>query len=97
MSRMRILSLPPIAPSARLFSTSARIQKNRAIIYSQNGQPADVLRALTIPSLTTPAPQTVNLRFILSPINPADVNVIEGYIVPSRFLRPSLELRERYL
>jgi mitochondrial enoyl-[acyl-carrier protein] reductase / trans-2-enoyl-CoA reductase len=79
MSRMRVLSLPPIATSARLFSTSARIQTNRAIIYSQNGQPADVLRALTIPSLTTPpSPQTVNLRFILSPINPADINVIEG-------------------
>lgn len=81
MSRMRI---PLIATSARLFSTSARIQTSRAIIYSQNGQPADVLRALTIPSLTTPpSPQTVNLRFILSPINPADVNVIEG-VYPSK-------------
>jgi len=88
MSRMRILSLPPIATSARLFSTSARIQTNRAIVYSQNGQPADVLRALTIPNLTTPpSPQTVNLRFILSPINPADVNVIEG-VYPSK-PRPS--------
>lgn len=88
MSRMRILSLPPIATSARLFSTSARIQTNRAIIYSQNGQSADVLRALTIPNLTTPpSPQTVNLRFILSPINPADVNVIEG-VYPSK-PRPS--------
>ena len=84
MSRTRILSLPPIATSARLFSTSARIQTNRAIIYSQNGQPADVLRALTIPSLATPpSPQTVNLRFILSPVNPADVNVIEG-VYPSK-------------
>lgn len=86
--RMRILSLPPIATSARLFSTSARIQTNRAIIYSQNGQPADVLRALSIPDLTRPpSPQTVNLRFILSPINPADVNVIEG-VYPSK-PRPS--------
>ena len=84
MSRLRILSLPPVATSARLFSTSARIQTNRVIIYSQNGQPADVLRALTIPNLTTPpSPQTVNLRFILSPINPADVNVIEG-VYPSK-------------
>ena len=87
---MRILSLPPraITTSARLFSASARIHANRAIIYSQNGQPADVLRALTIPNLTTPpSPQTVNLRIILSPINPADVNVIEG-VYPSR-PRPS--------
>ncbi|KAH9989857.1 NAD(P)-binding protein [Russula vinacea] len=83
MSRKRFLSLPSIATSARLFSTSARIQANRAIVYSQNGQPADVVRALTIPNLTPPPPQTVNLRFVLSPINPADVNVIEG-VYPSK-------------
>ena len=84
MSRTRILSLPSIATSARIFSTSARIQANRAIVYSHNGQPADVVRALTIPGLATPPPpQTVNLRFVLSPINPADVNVIEG-VYPSK-------------
>ena len=83
MSRRRILSLPSIASSARPFSTSARIQANRAIVYSRNGQPADVVRALTIPNLIPPPPQTVNLRFVLSPINPADVNVIEG-VYPSK-------------
>jgi mitochondrial enoyl-[acyl-carrier protein] reductase / trans-2-enoyl-CoA reductase len=84
MSRMRIVPLSPIASSCRLFSTSARIHANRAIAYSHNGQPADVLRALTIPNLTIPPPpQTVNLRFILSPINPADVNVVEG-VYPSK-------------
>ena len=88
MSRRRILSLPSIATSARLFSTSARIQANRAIVYSHNGQPADVVRALTIPSLTSPPPQTVNLRFLSSPINPADVNVIEG-VYPSKPLPSS--------
>ena len=83
MFSSRILSLPPCAFRARLFSTSARIQENRAIIYSQNGRPADVVRALTIPSLAPPAAQTVNVRFVLSPINPADVNVIEG-VYPSK-------------
>ena len=84
MFKRRILSLPFYTARARLFSTSARVQENRAIVYSQNGQPADVLRALTVPSLTTPAaPQTVNVRFVLSPINPADVNVIEG-VYPSK-------------
>jgi trans-2-enoyl-CoA reductase len=87
MSRRRILSLTCIPASARLFSTSARIQANRAIVYSRNGQPADVVRALTIPNLPPPPPQTVNLRFIMSPINPADVNVIEG-VYPSK-PRPS--------
>ncbi|KAI0296047.1 trans-2-enoyl-CoA reductase [Russula brevipes] len=84
----RILSSPSYTTSARLFSTSARLHANRAIVYSQNGQPADVLRALTIPSLApAPPPQTANVRFVLSPINPADVNVIEG-VYPSK-PRPS--------
>ncbi|KAI9464553.1 hypothetical protein BJY52DRAFT_825626 [Lactarius psammicola] len=68
---------------ARLLSTSARLQANRAIVYSQNGRPAEVVRAFTIPTLPAPPPQTVNVRFILSPINPADVNVIEG-VYPSK-------------
>src|SRR6266702_590151 len=68
---------------ARLLSTSARVQANRAIVYSQNGRPAEVVRAFTIPTLPAPPPQTVNVRFILSPINPADVNVIEG-VYPSK-------------
>ena len=68
---------------ARPISSSARIQADRAIVYSQNGQPTEVVQAFTIPSLPAPPPQTVNVRFILSPINPADVNVIEG-VYPSK-------------
>jgi mitochondrial enoyl-[acyl-carrier protein] reductase / trans-2-enoyl-CoA reductase len=76
-------SLSSYATRTCPFSTSARNQSNRAIVYSQNGQPADVVRVLTLPSLPAPPPQTVNVRFILSPINPADVNVIEG-VYPSK-------------
>ncbi|KAH9967355.1 NAD(P)-binding protein [Russula dissimulans] len=83
MFRKRILSSSSCVTYARLFSTSVRIQANRAIVYSQNGQPADVLRAVDIPRLTAPPPQTVNVRFVLAPINPADVNVIEG-VYPSK-------------
>jgi mitochondrial enoyl-[acyl-carrier protein] reductase / trans-2-enoyl-CoA reductase len=83
MFRKHGSSLSSYATRIRLFSTSARNKSNRAIVYSQNGQPADVVHALTIPSLPAPPPQTVNVRFILSPINPADVNVIEG-VYPSK-------------
>ncbi|KAF8271627.1 NAD(P)-binding protein [Lactarius quietus] len=69
--------------NVRLLSTSACVEANRAIVYSQNGPPAEVVRAFTIPALPVPPPQTVNVRFILSPINPADVNVIEG-VYPSK-------------
>ena len=87
MFRRRFLSLQSSSTRASLFSTSARPQANRAIVYSQNGRPADVVRALTVPDLTAPSPKTVNVRFVLSPINPADVNVIEG-VYPSK-PRPS--------
>jgi len=86
--RKRIVSSSSRVTCARPFSTSVRIQANRAIVYSQNGQPADVLRVVNIPSPTAPLPQTVNVRFVLAPINPADVNVIEG-VYPSKPQRSS--------
>lgn len=51
---------------------------NRAIVYSQNGDPSKVLTALTYPSLPPPTSNTLNVQFILAPINPADLNVVEG-------------------
>ncbi|KIK60332.1 hypothetical protein GYMLUDRAFT_43632 [Collybiopsis luxurians FD-317 M1] len=69
----------------RSFSTSAALS-NRCIAYVQNGDPTQVLRSVTFSRLPPPSPNTVNLRFLLSPINPADVNTIEG-VYPSK---PSL-------
>lgn len=70
--------LHALPTTSRFFSSSSMRLANRAVVYSQNGDPADVLSVLTYPSLPPPAPGTVNIRFLLSPINPADVNVIEG-------------------
>lgn len=67
----------PLAAS-RYFSSSSARHVNRAVVYSQNGEPANVLNVLTCSSLPSPPPGTVNIRFLLSPINPADINVIEG-------------------
>ncbi|KAG7443693.1 NAD(P)-binding protein [Guyanagaster necrorhizus] len=61
----------------RSFSTS-RSRSNRAVVYTQNGNPAEVLSAMTFPKLDPPRPSTVNVKFLLSPINPADINVVEG-------------------
>jgi trans-2-enoyl-CoA reductase len=41
------------------------------------------LSVITYPSLPPPTPGTVNIRFLLSPVNPADINVIEG-VYPAR-------------
>ncbi|KAF7971301.1 hypothetical protein HWV62_21462 [Athelia sp. TMB] len=64
--------------NTRQLSTSFPRLANRAIVYKENGGPASVLSVVTNPSLPDPAPQTVNVRFLLSPINPADINVVEG-------------------
>lgn len=65
--------------TARPFSSSIVAQARRAVIYSSNGNPADNLRVLSVPNaLDPPPPSTLNIRFLLSPINPSDINVIEG-------------------
>ena len=66
----------------RLFSSTVRCL-DRAIVYSETGNPVKVLRVLTYPSLAPPPPNSVNIRFLLSPINPADINVVEG-VYPSK-------------
>lgn len=65
--------------ATRSFSSSVVTQARRAVIYGSNGNPADTLRVRTVPNdLNSPPPSTLNIRFLLSPINPADINVIEG-------------------
>jgi trans-2-enoyl-CoA reductase len=66
----------------RHFSTSSALA-NRAIVYHSNGNPRSVLSALTFPSLRSPPPNTLNIKYLLAPVNPADINVIEG-VYPSR-------------
>jgi trans-2-enoyl-CoA reductase len=69
--------------SSNAFSMSSVLAGNRAIIYSTNGDPARVLSAFSFPKLPPPPPNTANIRFLLAPINPADINVIEG-VYPAR-------------
>ncbi|KAJ7623363.1 hypothetical protein FB45DRAFT_102988 [Roridomyces roridus] len=59
------------------FRASA-IRAERAIVYTQYGEPGQVLKTLTYKPLSTPPPGTLNLKVLLSPINPADLNTIQG-------------------
>jgi len=79
-SSSRILLLPSCAYRARLFSTSARIQENCAIIYSQNGPACGPREGPHHPQSRHPslANRQRALRLVADPINPAEVNVIEG-------------------
>ncbi|EKM50354.1 uncharacterized protein PHACADRAFT_263603 [Phanerochaete carnosa HHB-10118-sp] len=64
--------------SARGFATSSARQANRAVVYTAAGDPTSVLSVVTYPELPTPPPRSVNVRYVLSPVNPSDINVIEG-------------------
>ncbi|EGN91990.1 hypothetical protein SERLA73DRAFT_191781 [Serpula lacrymans var. lacrymans S7.3] len=81
-SRTLSLSRPQLFRGIRKvqssFATCSVLSANRAVVYTSNGDPSQVLSALTFSNLPPPPPNTVNVRFLLSPINPADINVIEG-------------------
>ena len=66
-----------LSSSVRAFSTTAR-KLDRAVVYSENGDPSRVLSVLTYPNIPPPPPNSVKIQFLLSQINPADLNVIEG-------------------
>lgn len=53
------------------------MKKVRAIVYHEHGDPATVLR-VEEQDLPEPGPGEVRLRILAAPINPADLNVIEG-------------------
>jgi len=49
----------------------------KAAVYETHGNPADVLRVADLP-LTQPAANEVVVKMLAAPINPADLNSIEG-------------------
>ncbi|KAI7872328.1 hypothetical protein BDF14DRAFT_1752083 [Spinellus fusiger] len=73
------------APVAiRHYSSTA--QSVQALVYSQHGSPSKVLKWHTYP-LAPLTKSTVHVQFLASPINPADVNQIQGvYPVQPPFL-----------
>lgn len=74
-----------------LFSTASRQNiAFRALVYQKNGNPAEVLKAQTFEPLAFPGPSQVRVKLLLSPINPADINVIEGVYPDAPILRPDL-------
>ena len=51
--------------------------KTKAILLSEHGEPAAVARCCEV-ELAPPAPGDVRVRVLFAPINPADINVLEG-------------------
>jgi NADPH:quinone reductase-like Zn-dependent oxidoreductase len=72
----------------RAFSSTAAAFGHRALIYSSRGEPASVIRAVTFPTLPPPPPKALNVRVLAAPVNPADVNTVQG-VYPSKPLPAS--------
>ncbi|EJD08538.1 NAD-binding protein [Fomitiporia mediterranea MF3/22] len=79
--------------SLRFLSSTSRVC-NRAIIFSANGPPTEVLRVASFPDLPPPQPNSLNIRFLLSPINPSDINVVEGVYPAKPEARTNLSEQE---
>lgn len=84
------LTSPSVLRSVRL--------AHRAVVFTDNGDPASVLKTVTYPTLPAPPRDNVNVRFRISPINPSDINVIEGVYpskpAPSDSLSPGHRLQQ---
>ncbi|KAK6532213.1 mitochondrial 2-enoyl thioester reductase [Arthrobotrys megalospora] len=65
------------AKYSRYYSTRFGYSHSRSLVFSNFGQPEKVLKLHSY-SIAPPYDDIINVRFIASPINPADINQIEG-------------------
>ncbi|KAH9852121.1 NAD-P-binding protein [Lenzites betulinus] len=73
----RLTRNPSCAVSFRCYIT-ARAISNRAVVFTENGDPTKVLRVQSYEPAPPPPADSVHVRFRLSPINPSDINVVQG-------------------
>lgn len=70
----------------RLLGTSRRGLSTLGVQYKQNGVPKEVLELKTLDVLGAPKSTQVKLQMLAAPINPSDINMVEGtYGVKSSF------------
>ena len=50
----------------------------RAVVYESSGNPASVVSVVTCPPLPKPTGSWITVKHILSPVNPSDINAVEG-------------------
>ncbi|KAF8430030.1 trans-2-enoyl-CoA reductase-like protein [Tirmania nivea] len=74
--------IPAIILAHRTYVTLFGYTQAKALVYSKHGQPKEVLN-LHSHSVSPPHGSTLNVKLLASPINPADINQIEG-VYPSK-------------
>ena len=67
-----------LKPTTFTWTRTLRTMATRAVVYESNGNPASVLSVITYPSPPKPTGSSVTVKHLLSPVNPADMNAIEG-------------------
>ncbi|KAL5364625.1 hypothetical protein BJX96DRAFT_137481 [Aspergillus floccosus] len=75
-------SASPLPLGGRRYISVYGYTQSKALVYSKYGEPKDVLR-LHSHSISAPHGTQVNLRLLAAPLNPADVNQIQG-VYPSK-------------
>ncbi|KAI0367015.1 NAD-P-binding protein [Pilatotrama ljubarskyi] len=75
------------------FTFNARGIACRAVVFTENGNPAEVLRVQTYEPPPPPPADSVTVRFRLSPINPSDINVVQG-VYPAKPMQMQLSGEE---
>ncbi|KAI9367672.1 hypothetical protein BJX61DRAFT_282474 [Aspergillus egyptiacus] len=75
-------SYPDARLTGRRYISAYGYTQAKALVYSRYGEPKDVLQ-LHKHSISVPHGTQVNLRLLAAPLNPADVNQIQG-VYPSK-------------
>lgn len=76
--------------SVKTSTMSIRTLRSRAIVFPSTGNPHEVLSLHSYSVPDSPKPDSVLVKFLAAPINPADLNQIEG-VYPSKAKFQSLQ------
>ncbi|EZA61544.1 hypothetical protein DMN91_003781 [Ooceraea biroi] len=74
--------------SIRRMSAATNTDCAKSLLYKEYGEPVDVLQ-ITTQTIEQPASDQVSVKWLLAPINPADINTIQGKY-PSRPALPAV-------
>lgn len=85
-------------PHASTWKRKLTTMSTRAVVYESNGDPTSVLSVVTCPPLPKPTGSSVTVKHLLSPVNPSDINAVEGvYPYQPRARRLNINGQERSL
>lgn len=63
--------------STRQMSATVKSDSAKSLLYKEYGEPADVLH-FTTETINQPGTDQVSVKWLLAPVNPADINTIQG-------------------